>query len=696
MVAFSKQNFRQMRGVAQTKPKFAAYWATLNATRKNNSPLGWLMMCSAIPRMFGKISKFFRKSLGKQPEPFAAPAPAPMPERNPIGRPKFAVPGMEVPAEDEASEVVETVAAAPEYSQRTPDAITVPFRAILQLLPKELHGKSAASASGSYVLPTAVALEQLSRGAVKVALADLRRAAPAGFVASGGAHDNKMVDLPLREILNQLHPEAFARREGQNRLTVPDEVTDLFGSKGERLTSVRVVDKSELKPTPTPRTPAGRTGAPAAAEAARPEAAQAPAQPIRMAPSLAQQLQGQVPASPAGIPLTSFQKAAPAAPAAAGPSMSAVPKVPVAPAAQLPKPGLSLPKAPLPPKAQVPAATPTLPPNAIKFPTPPAARPAVPQPVAPSAPPSGGTLSVSINTVNQKWPESIRQAVSVIGATDVEIPNELIEPALKAGRIEFPWEQVVAWLRPTPEGDVAPEHGSLVIEMPLSVIAPLYLQQSKYKAKKSSVPGGIPDIFSSKGEKLTQPDAESAVEAEEEEVEEVEEVEEEVEAEEEPAPVFQAAPVAPVAAPAVEAPPAYVPAFVPDRKKAQSLNELFKEANKKNWTPNEIVQKTITLPGVTGALIALQDGLLVAGSMPPPWKTETIAAFIPQIFGRLTQYTKELQMGEVRTVSFGVESGTLQIFNAGIIYFGALGLHGGSLPVEDLTLIATELSRHTK
>jgi predicted regulator of Ras-like GTPase activity (Roadblock/LC7/MglB family) len=102
------------------------------------------------------------------------------------------------------------------------------------------------------------------------------------------------------------------------------------------------------------------------------------------------------------------------------------------------------------------------------------------------------------------------------------------------------------------------------------------------------------------------------------------------------------------------------------------------------------------LPGVTGALIALQDGLLVAGSMPPPWKTETIAAFIPQIFGRLTQYTKELQMGEVRTVSFGVDSGTLQIFNAGIIYFAALGLHGGSLPVEDLTLIATELSRHTK
>jgi predicted regulator of Ras-like GTPase activity (Roadblock/LC7/MglB family) len=688
-----------MRGVAQTKPKFAAYQATSNATPGNNSYQGWLMMCSAIPRMFGKISKFFRKSLGKQPEPFAAPAPAPMPERNPIGRPKFAVPGMEIPADNEASEAVEAVAAAPEYSQHTPDAISVPFRAILQLLPKELHGKSAASASGSYVLPTAVALEQLSRGAVKVALADLRRAAPSGFVASGGAHDNKMVDLPLREILNQLHPEAFARRSGQNRLIVPDEVTDLFGSKGERLTSVRVVDKSELKPTP--RTPAGRAGATAPAETAGPEAAATPAQPIRMAPNLAQQLQGQVPSSPAGIPLTSFQKAAPAAPPAPGPSISAVPKVPAAPAGQLPKPGLSLPKpTPSLPAAQAPAAAPALPPNAIKFPTPPAPRPAAPQPAAapaPAAAPSGGTLSVSINTVNQKWPESICEIISQIGATDLEIPNELIEPAVKSGRIEFPWEQLVTWLRPAPQGEVASEHGSLVIEMPLSVIAPLFLQQSKYKAKKSSVPGGIPDIFSSKGDKLAQFEPEVVeAEAEEEEVEEAEE-EQEVEAEEQTT-IIQATSIqaAPVAAPAVQVPAPFVPSALPAGRKAQSLNELFKEANKKNWTPNEIVHKTITLPGVTGALIALQDGLLVAGTMPAPWKTETIAAFIPQIFGRLTQYTKELQMGEVRTVSFGVDSGTLQIFNAGIIYFGALGQHGGSLPVEDLTLIATELSRHTK
>jgi predicted regulator of Ras-like GTPase activity (Roadblock/LC7/MglB family) len=77
-------------------------------------------------------------------------------------------------------------------------------------------------------------------------------------------------------------------------------------------------------------------------------------------------------------------------------------------------------------------------------------------------------------------------------------------------------------------------------------------------------------------------------------------------------------------------------------------------------------------------------------------RTEMIAAFVPQIFGRLNQYSKELQLGDASATSFTVESGTLQIYNAGIIYFAALGRKGEQLPVSDLQLIAAELSRHTK
>jgi predicted regulator of Ras-like GTPase activity (Roadblock/LC7/MglB family) len=616
-------------------------------------------------RMFGKIAKLFKKSAPKQSEaPFSADS-AGKPESKPLGRPKFAVPGIDMPVGAMGGES-ESIG---EF-----DSIAVPFTAILQLIPKELHGKMAPGVSRAltYNLPKVVALEQLPRGCVKVAFGDLRRAAPAGLFANSPNHDTRMVDLPLREILGRLNPEAFARRPAQNHITVPDDVTDLFGAKGERLTDVRLISKSELKVT-SPQPASAAPPAPIAPAAP----AQAPSAPIRFSPNIAPKVEK--PAAPVA-PVTALKAPVkPAAPTpipapAASPSMGAIPKVPVAPA---PKPAMPLPSGPTP--------TPALPPNTIKFPTP--ARPiqqaAVPAPAAPAA--QGEVILVPITAISQKWPPTIRSLIQQLGATELAIPSEFIATGLKSGKVEFQWQQIATWLRPPLQGDIAPDEANTVLEVPLHVIAPLFLQQSNYKAKQSAVPAGIPDLFSAKGEKLSEG--------------EVEEAEEEEETAPTPAPPAPRAPVPAAAAPVAPVPvlaTPHVPAVIPDRQRAQNLAQLFGEPNKKNWTPNEIVHKTITMPGVMGALIALQDGLLVAGCMPPPWKTETIAAFIPQIFGRLTQYTKELQMGEVNTVSFGVESGTLQIFNAGIIYFGALGKHGATMPVEDLTLIATELSRHTK
>jgi predicted regulator of Ras-like GTPase activity (Roadblock/LC7/MglB family) len=161
-----------------------------------------------------------------------------------------------------------------------------------------------------------------------------------------------------------------------------------------------------------------------------------------------------------------------------------------------------------------------------------------------------------------------------------------------------------------------------------------------------------------------------------------------------PQPPAAEAPVAPPPAPVAAAP---APVAAPAPKKAPTnLSELFGEPDKKTWTPNEIVQRTTTLAHVEGAMIALQDGLLVASNMPPTMRPETIAAFVPQIFGRLNQYSKDLQLGSTTAVSFTVDAGTMQVFNAGIIYFLAFGKSGALLPLADLQLIAGELSRHTK
>ena len=237
--------------------------------------------------MFGKIAKLFKRSAGKQSETPAPLAPTAMPEHQPLGRPKYAVPGMDLAVGEEPQAAPQRTAVMAGSS----DSIVVPFSSILQLVPKELHGKASASGgSVTYQLPKSVAMEQLSRGAVKVAFGDLRRAAPAGFFAGGSTQDSRLVDLPLREILKQISPEAFARRPAANQIRVPDEVNDLFGSKGERLTELRVMDKSEVKPNAVaPRQPT--VVEPEIKPAPSSRVPEAPPTPIRVAPTLAQQLQ---------------------------------------------------------------------------------------------------------------------------------------------------------------------------------------------------------------------------------------------------------------------------------------------------------------------------------------------------------------------------------------------------------------------
>src|SRR5687767_14850256 len=147
------------------------------------------MMCFAKVRMFGKIAKLFKRSAGRQSET-PAPALTAMPEQKSLGRPKYAVPGMDLAVPDESGTGAEESVAAVMHDSSS-GSINVPFTAIMQLVPKELHGKVAGIGSASYPLPKTVALEQLPRGAVKIAFGDLRRAAPAGLFAGGTTQDSR-------------------------------------------------------------------------------------------------------------------------------------------------------------------------------------------------------------------------------------------------------------------------------------------------------------------------------------------------------------------------------------------------------------------------------------------------------------------------------------------------------------------------
>jgi predicted regulator of Ras-like GTPase activity (Roadblock/LC7/MglB family) len=313
-----------------------------------------------------------------------------------------------------------------------------------------------------------------------------------------------------------------------------------------------------------------------------------------------------------------------------------------------------------------------------------------------------------VQVIANACPEPVLHDIASFGLANsrIEVPLAIVEVGLKVGRIEFAWRELCGWLNPPSKPAQVSINGENRIALPLGVIAPIFLKArgAGQGRKKANVGEDIPDLFSAAGKPLAPPPTPAeAPRAAAATTSSITPAAPPPIATPTPTPTATPAPVNPNPPARATAPPAAVPAAaVPapsasaPKKAPTNLSELFGEPNKKTWTPNEIVQRTTQLPNVAGALIALQDGLLVASNMPPELRTETIAAFVPQIFGRLNQYSKELQMGDTKAVSFTVSTGTMQVYNAGIIYFAALSKAGTLLPLAELQLIAGELGRHTK
>ena len=108
-------------------------------------------------------------------------------------------------------------------------------------------------------------------------------------------------------------------------------------------------------------------------------------------------------------------------------------------------------------------------------------------------------------------------------------------------------------------------------------------------------------------------------------------------------------------------------------------------------TPNEVVSKAASLDGVAGALIALPDGLMVASRLPAEINGDTLAAFLPQIFGKVSQCTKELRMGDLNNLNFTVGNIPWKIFRVNAIFFAAFGRAAEALPTAQLSALAGEL-----
>lgn len=265
-------------------------------------------------------------------------------------------------------------------------------------------------------------------------------------------------------------------------------------------------------------------------------------------------------------------------------------------------------------------------------------------------------LPVALSLLSESWPPHVLQAIADVHlqSATVALPINRLEPGLKAGRVVFAWTELCQWLQPPPpEKTLANREAAL--ELPLKVVAPLFLAHRRPGAvpKKltsaANIPSHIPNLFGKT------------------------------------APATAAAPATAVSAPAA-AP--FAPAAAPG-----VLGEIFGLPGRIEWTPPEICRRICALAGVAGSLLAMSDGLVVAAHLPPALKPETVAAFLPQIFGRVSQSAGEMHLGAVTSVALTAGQARFSIYKTGKLYLAVLGHPGAALPEAVLGRIAAELAK---
>lgn len=270
-----------------------------------------------------------------------------------------------------------------------------------------------------------------------------------------------------------------------------------------------------------------------------------------------------------------------------------------------------------------------------------------------------------LSALAEGWPEPIRKEAVQLGLVEskVALPAELIGQSLKLGRIAFPWQTIRSWAQGGGFPAPSPNDG-IVVELPLKVVAPLFLarqkQQKEKEQPKVSVDAEIPNLF------FGFPQGDNGANA-----------------------VNK---------------PVDTNYYVWDDKE-DTVHATAGEIDKpsvgtrfatKCATPNEVVSRAASLDGVAGALIALPDGLMVASRIAPDLNGETLAAFLPQIFTKMTSCTKELRMGDLNNLHFTVGNTPWKIFKVNAIFFAAFGRPGEAMPTAQLSALAAELDHKPK
>jgi predicted regulator of Ras-like GTPase activity (Roadblock/LC7/MglB family) len=545
--------------------------------------------------MFPKLKKLFSKIARPERVPLLSP-PSAVQKTHPAPAPAAPV-GLPIPQSSPA-----------DVPSSSSDSIAISLESVINRLPAALrsHVGDSGRAHVSILVPIKRISEQLLRGTVKISFGELKQASPIGTFIRSTSEDGTFIELPMQEIIPRLNSSYLARRAGQRRIEVPDDVFPVFGPKGQTLLpSQNHATGKSLIINPS-----------------------IPLLPVSPNPS----------AIVAGIQQSDIRlSVAETSSVAPSGTISADASVADEQSARI-----------LSPKATIASSS-----------------------DGRDDSEENGVFTIKLQSIASGWPLNVRQEITQASLfhLSVELPAVEIETAMKRGKAVFTWKQIRTRIKSAIPLKSSPNDETQV-ELSLAAIVPLFLARKKEEKPRKSVSGGehIPDIFTSSASGPS------------------------------PTPIAFTPPTD-ASVPDFDEPSTPPESALESSKSAElprnDLGRIFGHPEKQNWTPVEIVQKTSALTGAAGAVITLQDGLLVAGELPPGQKTETFAAFLPQIFSKIDQYTAEMKLGKISEISVVVDKIPLQIFKTGKVFFGILGRSGQLLPMAKLSAIAVELGRPT-
>ncbi len=539
-------------------------------------------------------------------------------------------------------------ASAPANGGNNDSEIQIPLITVVNHLPMELKAKLIALAQPGQTISLKVekVVSQLAFGSVKISFGELRTLAPGNFASTASDLDNRQISLPLQEILSRLNPALLSRRAAP-KAEVVEEIAGPFDGRGRGITF-----------TTQPLKPAAAAPPPQAEDDVHQRSQPVPFKPAPTPP-------------PAMLPRATTLKLAsdtdlikitprPAAPSAL-PAAPIAFSPPVAPSnghtngnghghgsSQGNGNGHANGQTNLPPFkfAAAPAQAPVAPSSAPR-----------PEPVLPP-------LMISLDDLAESWPENLRKEIvqSSLANASVPLPMSLVDAGLKRGRVTMTWREIRTLTRPSSPVSI---HDGTPLELPLKVIAPVFFaaQKNNKAQKKLLVSEEIPNLF------FGFPQAAPAE--------------------------FKPVPVAPRTQDTnfyVWGDDGEVPIADEQTLKrgtaAPATDFLSRTAH-----PRDVVARAMALSSVAGAVVALTDGLRVASQVPVELNGDAVAAFLPQIFDRVNQSTRELRMGQLNNVSFTVGNVPWKIFRVNNLYFAAFGRAGESLPTGQLAGLAMELDR---